>query len=185
MPIVKSNVLTENVIEVPSAETDKVIQAFPLERANPRFREGVRIRRLHRSLHDANTCTVEQSIKRRRKLRVTITDQEPGFDTLVIQPHLHISRLLHYPLPIQVIRRRAHEDLPRLQMSEKQAVRRSSTKWRDDVFREEVACDERVHVVPIDTQSLSDAASDRRTNLNDGSFRARRPTRTNRQRARY
>lgn len=50
----KSNVLVVDVIEVPSAETDEVIQAFTLERADRRFDKCVRIGRLHRRLHDAN-----------------------------------------------------------------------------------------------------------------------------------
>jgi len=121
IPIVESNVLTEDVIEVTPAEADEVIQAFTLERADPRFRESVRIAGLHQCLHGANTCTIEQSIKRRRELRVTITDQELSFDPFVIQPHLHVPRLLHHPSPVGMESGRAHEDLPRLQVNEEQA----------------------------------------------------------------
>jgi hypothetical protein len=48
MPIVESNVLTEDVIQMLATETHEVIQTFPLEQTDPRFGKCIRIRRLSR-----------------------------------------------------------------------------------------------------------------------------------------
>ncbi len=144
---------------MPSAEANEVIQAFTLERANPRFRKGVRIGCLHRSLHDANTRTIEQGIKRLPKLRVAVADQKPSLDVLFLQPHLHIPRLLHHPLLVRMVGGRAHEHLPSLQMNEEQAKRGSRAERSDHVLREEVARDELVHV---QTQELPSSRFDRK-----------------------
>ncbi|GJM25737.1 MAG: hypothetical protein DHS20C16_21520 [Phycisphaerae bacterium] len=70
----ESNVLAEDVIEMTPAEADEVIQAFSLERPDPRFCKVVRIRRLDWCFHDPDTRVLEQRVERQRKLRIAVTE---------------------------------------------------------------------------------------------------------------
>ena len=74
MLIMESNVLTQDVIKMSSTEAGKVVQALTLKRTDPRFGKCIRIRRLYRRFHDADTCVIEQRIECKRELRIAVTD---------------------------------------------------------------------------------------------------------------
>ena len=144
--VVIVNVLLKNVVEMAAAEAEEVVQTFAFDRADPCFRERIRIRRSSRRFDDAGSRAAEQLIEVVGELRVAITQQEPSMDAVVRQPHLHVASLLLHPTAVRVIGRRTDEYSAAAEMDEEQAVSRFSAERREDVLGEEVAGYERVHV---------------------------------------
>jgi hypothetical protein len=146
MLIVESNILTQDVIEVTPAEADEVVQTLALERTDPRFGKGIRIRRLDWRFHNADADIIEQRVECKRELRIAVTEKEPRLNLLVLHPHLNVPRLLHHPWPVRMVSCRTHEDSAALQVNEKKGICSSGPERRPYAFGEEVARNKRVHV---------------------------------------
>ncbi len=86
MGVVEVSVLTFDVVEMAEAKAHEMVQAFPLERADPRFHERVGIRREQRRSDGYDAGASKQFVERERKLRVAVVKNELGPELLFIQP---------------------------------------------------------------------------------------------------
>ncbi len=74
MTVVELDVLAEDVIQVPEAEAHEVIEAFSLDRANPRLSVSVCVRCPDRRPDDSSAGIAKQLIESRSELRVAVAD---------------------------------------------------------------------------------------------------------------
>lgn len=146
--VVVADVLLKDVVEMATSEAEEVVEALSLDRADPRFGEGVRVRRPGRGLDDPGSRIAEQPIEVVSELRVAIVQQEPRLDAVVGEPHLDVASLLLHPGFVRVIGRGTNEDLSTAQVYEEQAISGPLAQRREDVLGEEVGGDEGVHVQP-------------------------------------
>ena len=82
----------KDIVQMPAAETDEVIQHFVLHFPDIRFDERVCLSRLRRN-SDASHARLPESIELVGVLSVPIPDQKPGLDALVLHPHRGVARL--------------------------------------------------------------------------------------------
>lgn len=135
-----------DVVQVPKAETEKVVQALPLETSNPRL--GIRISNRHpnRCLYDMDILGPEQRVEGLRELSVVVTNEEPNIDVFLICPQQDIPPLLLNPVGIGVIGAGTGKHPPAPQMNEHHQERSLLPKRRPDALAEEVAGDGAVEV---------------------------------------
>ncbi len=143
-----ADVRLADVVEMPQAEAQEVIQTFAFDRADPGLRERVRIRRQPRGPQATKVGVVEQATELGRELAVAVVDEEPRLDLLLVEPHHQVSSLLLDPPIVGLIRGWAEKYLARADVDERKTVGDSRTHWRDHALGEEVARDKRVHVEP-------------------------------------
>ena len=87
-----------NVIELVPAEAHEVIETLPFDGADERFREGIRLGCLDWTAESFGAVRAPEFPKSLTVLHVPVVQNEPGFDTLVIEPHGGITSLLKDPL---------------------------------------------------------------------------------------
>src|SRR6266540_1130551 len=63
---------------------------------------GSRLRRPYRRFDDADAFGAEDLVELAAELAVSITDQEPRPDALVIERHHQVARLLGYPMTVGI-----------------------------------------------------------------------------------
>jgi len=73
---VMGHVPLDDVIQMPEIEAEEVVEALPLQRADPRLREGVGDGGLEGGCHDPGAHGLEQMIERLGELGVVVVDQE-------------------------------------------------------------------------------------------------------------
>ena len=104
-----------DVVQVPQAEAEELIQALSLQCPNPRFDEAVGDRRLVGCPDDRPNGVIEEGVELLRELGVTVMNEKVKAQAFVLQPHDHIPRLLLHPLADRMIRYGTHKHpvLPR------------------------------------------------------------------------
>jgi len=94
------------MVQLSEAEAEKVIQALTLQTANPRLGVTIGNGRLNRRPDDTAIITSEVLIKGFGKLRVPVMNQESNIDSLILDPHADIPRLLLHPFTRGIVRAR-------------------------------------------------------------------------------
>ena len=76
LAVVVIDVDAERVLEVASVEDQQPVQALRTDCSDEAFRDGVRLRRSHRSLHDPDAFAAEDLVEGAAVLAVAVADQE-------------------------------------------------------------------------------------------------------------
>jgi hypothetical protein len=84
MHIMVACVFLTDVIEISKAKAHVVIQTLPLDRSDPRFCIGIGVRRDQWGAQSSNTCVLEQLIKFRGKLCVSVAKNELRLKLMII-----------------------------------------------------------------------------------------------------
>ncbi len=95
--VVVRSVDLNDVIQLSEAETKELVQALALQAADPGFDEAICDGCLVRSSDGAAIGPAEELIESLGKLAVTVVNQEPHVDPLILGPHAHIPGLLLHP----------------------------------------------------------------------------------------
>src|SRR5262249_47863928 len=107
--VVEPDILLRDMVEMPKAEAQEVIQALALERSDPGLDKAVRIRGQEGGAYAPNPGAEQHALPRKRELLVPVVDDEPRFQLVVAEPHQQVPALLLNPLLVGVIGRRAEK----------------------------------------------------------------------------
>ena len=136
----------DDVMQLLLTETHEVVEAFVLECTDERFDEGICLGRsdgrpdgLHALLEPEVTETI-------REFSVAVPEQESRLDTLVLHPHRRVAGLLHDPVPVGRIGRRASVDLPAPEVDENENIRMEYAPKGVDLLTKEITRHNRVDV---------------------------------------
>ena len=144
--VVMSDPRPNDVIQLLLTEAHEVIEAFVLERTNERFDKCVCLGRSDRCPHWPRALLVPEVAETVRELPIAITKQESRLDALVLHPHRRVARLLHDPVPMGRVGRRAGVDLASAEMDEDQNVGMEHASKGVDLLREKVARDDGINI---------------------------------------
>ena len=86
IPVIESEELMSDVIEVPETEAYEVIQTFSLDCCHPRLGKCVCVGCLHRRSDHLSALIGKELIKSMCKLSVAITDQILDINALLLAP---------------------------------------------------------------------------------------------------
>ena len=150
-----------DVIQLLLTEAHEVIEAFVLERTNERFDKCVCLGRSDRCPHWPRALLVPEVAETVRELPIAITKQESRLDALVLHPHRRVAGLLHDPVPVGRIGRRASVDLPSAEMDKDQDVGMEHASKGVYFFAKEIARDNRVDVGVHESRPLHRRIFDR------------------------
>ena len=129
----------KDVVKLPAAKTDKVIQTFAFRGSNKTFAERIGHRSPRWNLNRPHVSLFPEHVEGIRILSITIPDQELRLDTFVFHPHRGVPRLLHYPLGIRMIGARTAIDFSATQMDEHEHIGMAYPTEREYSFREKIA----------------------------------------------
>ncbi len=100
------------------AKTEKMIQALALQAADPGFDEAIGNGSLVGSQNDTAIVATKILIECIRELRISIMDQKPYVNPLILGPHAQVSGLLLHPFARGIAGTWRDKDLPTAQMDE-------------------------------------------------------------------
>jgi len=103
MAVVELGISLHDVIQVPQAEAEEVVQAFAFDRGYPGFDICIAIRCSYGCVDDIDIAGLKDVIKSIAKLFVAIMDQMRGFDAHISQPHQNVPSLLLHPILVGVV----------------------------------------------------------------------------------
>ena len=110
--IIVFGVRLHDVVQLPETEAEEVIQALPLQAADPRLGVTIGDGRLNRRPDNTAVGSLKMLIEGFGEFRIPVADQEPHIDPLVLGPHADVPGLLLKPFAERIVRARRHEDLP-------------------------------------------------------------------------
>jgi hypothetical protein len=125
--------------EVTAAEDQQPVEALAAEPFDAALGVRTRTRRPHRRLDHADALGAEHLVEAGGELTVSVADQEALANTLVIQPHDQIARLLRYPGPVRVGRDAGDPHAPARKLDEEEDL---ETPQEHRVDGKEVALDD-------------------------------------------
>lgn len=130
------------VVHVPLAEHDKVIETFLADRLDESLDERHRIRRADRGLLDAQTSGFERLVESRGELGVIVMHYNVGTKVRLLHVPEKCFGLLLNPGLVRKIRGRRQEHAPRFHVQEHQYEQIADSLRREHALGEEVALPE-------------------------------------------
>ncbi len=110
----EADIRFEDVVEMPQAEAQEVVQSLAFEGSYPSLSKGICIWSKERCSQTADAVTLEEATERSRELGVAIVDKESRLEVLLFKPHHHIPPLLLDPPIVSVIGGRTEKHLARV-----------------------------------------------------------------------
>src|SRR6266498_1952106 len=104
MLVVVEQVRSHDVLEVPTADDQKPVEAFAAQTADPPLRVRSGPRRTHGRLDHPDAFGPEHPVEVTGELAIAVTDHKAGMDAFLIEPHQQVARLLSYPPTVGVRR---------------------------------------------------------------------------------
>jgi len=116
----------QQVPQVVLSEDQKVIQALPADTLDPSFRKRVHVGREGSNRSELNTVVYQDRAELGSELGVPVANnvRRPLLVRHVAEVHPQVPRLLGHPGTVRVWRHAGNVDAPRLDMDEKQHVKR-------------------------------------------------------------
>jgi hypothetical protein len=103
MLVVMPDVCDEDMSEVAAADDQDLVEALAAHAPDPELGVRSRLRRPDRSLDHADPVGAEDLVELRGELAVPVTDGKPRADTLALELHQQVARLLSHPRPVRVV----------------------------------------------------------------------------------
>ena len=90
------------MIQLSEAKTEELVQALAFKAADPGFDVTIGDGGLVGSQNDTAILATKILVECIRELRVSIVNQKPHVDSLILSPHAQVSGLLLHPFAIGV-----------------------------------------------------------------------------------
>src|SRR5262249_35904895 len=120
--VVVRHIRREDMLEMAAAEDEEPVKTLSADAANPALGVRPRLRRPHRCPDHADPFGAEDLVELAGQLAVSIRDEEPGADILVVEPHQEVARLLGHPPPFWIRRDTCQPDTASGKLNEEQDV---------------------------------------------------------------
>ena len=109
--VVVVRVSLSDVVKLPQAEAEEVVQTLPLEVADPGFRVAIRDGSGDGREHRTTVVSAEVLVKGLGELRIVVVDEETDVDAYFLSPHIDIASLLLHPYLVRTIGGRGEKAL--------------------------------------------------------------------------
>jgi hypothetical protein len=121
--IVVPAICLDDGFEVAAADDQQPVEALAADAADPPLGMSPRLRRPHRRLDHSDPFGTEDLVELAGELAVSVTDQEPRPDALVVEFHQQVACLLGHPRPIRVRRDPSEVDTPGRELDKEQDIK--------------------------------------------------------------
>src|SRR5919201_2685663 len=122
MLVVMPRVDREDMVEVAATDDQQPVKALMPHAADPALGMRSRQWRTHGRLDHADPIRAEDLVEVSSELAVAVADEKPGPETVVVELHQQVARLLGHPAPIRIGRDPGKTDTPGSQLDEEQHV---------------------------------------------------------------
>jgi hypothetical protein len=149
--VVMGHVRGQHAVEMVAADDHYPVEALASHRTDPALGVCPRPRRADRRLDHADAFGAEDFVKVTDELAVSIADEEPWADILVIERHQHVACLLDHPPPVGIRRDPCEPNATSGELGEEQNV---EALQEERVDREEVALEDARRLLPEELDPL-------------------------------
>jgi hypothetical protein len=120
--VVVARIAPKDVLQMRTVDDQQPVEAFPTGASNPPLGVGARLRGPHRRFDHRDAFGAEDLVEVTRELAVAVTNERPWADTVVVELHEQVARLLAHPAAVRVGRDSCQVHAAASQLDEEQHV---------------------------------------------------------------